>query len=1036
MQSGWYDKPLTQQEKQILSAKRDQDEVRVDEPDLDAEALAALLTTFIHPLIEDALGKGDTQQAAALIDKILATLQVGERISQPIKILRYYFASGMVPGNFDKSFVPSLPLSEHSLFTGRGGQSMLAALKEELQTADEAWLVVSFIRSSAVKILEDDLRRFCNAGHKLYVLGTTYTGATQAQAVATLLTLPNCQVRISFDSLQTRMHAKGYLFVRHSGFSTAFVGSSNLSAMALTKGLEWNLRISAYREPQLFDRLLAACRAYCSDDSFVCITSHNLEHLQEVLARERQNYGRVGTTFDTDGGQFKPELLAHQRQILRQLQAQRATGNYRNLVVAATGTGKTMLAAFDFYAFTREHPQARLLFVAHRVEILQQAQATFARVLSWSDNGEILNAEQKPTQWQYVFASISTLNRLDLKSHPYLSDPKYFSYIVIDEVHHGMAHSYERLFDRHYFDPQILLGLTATPERMDGRDLLPHFNHTISAEIRLPEAIERGLLVPFIYYGVSDNVDLKQVAWKRGNYDTHELGDLYTKGELARARADLIINKVRQFTDGEVDRLHALGFCVNISHAKFMADCFNQAGIPSKAVHSELSDPKERKLALEALKSGEVKFLFTVDMFNEGVDIPCVNVVLFLRPTQSLTIFIQQLGRGLRRYEEGHKEALLVLDFIGQANKEYDFAAKFNALLTRPSAIKEQIKHGFPDLPLGCALSLERKAKEAILETLSVGQSKDEYLLSQYQRLSAQLQRMPAYNEFFDLLYLNPALLYAKRKSKQINSFYRLQRLAGEQVELSNAVLEEEVCSACLRLRHVNDVKLIHTILQYLDKGMAGLDALQMRYLQMFYVSLFDKQPSKTDMAWQAALEPVRQVRALKDEICGLMHYRLSHAALSEESFVTRLPLTVYGTYTTQQALCAGGISLSQKMNGVSFSKSFNSDFIFVTLQKERGFGRRTRYADGVLDKQHLHWQSPNATKPDSGVGRRYVDPKARKIIFVRTVKEEGSALPMPYTCLGTGHCQSYSGSKPISMQLRLDHPIPDVFLGLGTMPS
>ncbi len=332
------------------------------------------------------------------------------------------------------------------------------------------------------------------------------------------------------------------------------------------------------------------------------------------------------------------------------------------------GTGKTMIAAFD-YKNQIKNGDKRLLFLAHRKEILHQSVQTFRNVLKDQNFGELWVEGNNPEDFTHVFASIQTLNSNENYLN-FLQD--YFEYIVIDESHHASASSYLRILE--YFKPKILLGLTATPERMDGKNILDYFNNRIASEIRLTDAIQRKLLSPFHYFGVTDSEDLSHLKWSRGGYEISELENVYTK---SKQRVQVILDAMKRYLR-DMKTFKAIGFCVSIKHANFMADSFNKVGIPSIALHSD-SEHEERNTAKSKLQKGQINCIFTVDLFNEGVDIPDIDTVLFLRPTESLTVFIQQLGRGLRLSE--NKETLTVLDFVGQAHANYDFSFKLRALI-------------------------------------------------------------------------------------------------------------------------------------------------------------------------------------------------------------------------------------------------------------------------------------------------------------------------------------------------------------------
>ncbi|MCA1785775.1 MAG: DEAD/DEAH box helicase, partial [Desulfobacteraceae bacterium] len=396
-----------------------------------------------------------------------------------------------------------------------------------------------------------------------------------------------------------------------------------------------------------------------------------------------------------------------QERILEKLALERTSRHYfRNLVIAATGTGKTVIAAFDYQRFCRDNRgQARLLFIAHRQEILEQALFTFRQVLRDANFGEMLAGSHEAVRMEHLFCSIQMMTSRQVWNQVGSS---FYDYIVVDEAHHGTAASYRPLFD--HFEPKILLGLTATPERMDGGNVAADFHHRFAAEIRLPEALEEKLLCPFHYFGVADPVDIsKDHFWRNGRYDDRALEKVYTGDDiLAKMRVDTIVRALDRYEPAR-ETIRGVGFCVTIRHARFMADAFNRHGIASAAYVSDVDGDRCDSLLAE-LRSGRLAFLFTVDKFSEGVDVPEINMVLFLRPTQSLTVFLQQLGRGLRHAPE--KECLTVLDFVGQVHRKYRMDLRLKALLPRHRyGIDREVAQNFPHLPAGCAIQFDRISK-------------------------------------------------------------------------------------------------------------------------------------------------------------------------------------------------------------------------------------------------------------------------------------------------------------------------------------
>ena len=534
-----------------------------------------------------------------------------------------------------EEMMPMKGLVNGALFTGKG-MKMYTELQKEIASADEIRLMVSFIKKRGLALILPRLREFTNRGGQLKVITTTYMQATDYDAIIQLSSLKNTEIKIIYDVSSERLHAKAYVFLRDTGFNTAYIGSSNISEQALDTGAEWNVKVTQMEQPRMMKTILGAFDAsWWADGYETFVNGEDNERLKAALNKEVDNE----IDFSTLKGLIRP--FDYQQEILERLQVEREVRNHwKNLVVAATGTGKTVMAASDYKAFVEKHERARLLFVAHREEILRQSLQTFRQVLSDYNFGEKWYGGEEPANYEYVFASKDTLNnRLDSLSLP----EDYYDYIVVDEVHHVAASSYRKIIN--HFRPKVLLGLTATPERMDGEDITQDFDGTISAEIRLDDALNKGLLAPFYYYGITDSVDYSEVAWDKGHYVASELSRIYSYND---ARTAVILQSLQKYLTNIRD-VRALCFCVDQQHAKYMASKFTLCGLKADVLTSE--NAQMRAPLYRRLKNKEINYLFVVDMFNEGVDIPEVDTILFLRPTESLTVFIQQFGRGLRKAE-------------------------------------------------------------------------------------------------------------------------------------------------------------------------------------------------------------------------------------------------------------------------------------------------------------------------------------------------------------------------------------------------
>jgi len=588
---------------------------------------------------------------------------------------------------------PTISIGESDLLMNAKNEPRIGhVIQEEIESSNRIDLLCAFIRWPGLRILRSSFNSLLNENKQVRVLTTTYMGASEKRAID-WLAKNGADVQVCYETQSTRFHAKSWLFHRDSGYSTALIGSSNISHAALMDGLEWNVRLSQVENPSIFDKFRAAFEEYWQDDIF---EDYNPEEHSEKF---QQAVRQTKETDDTDRSFVDVSPYSHQKEILDKLRVERERHNrFKNLVVSATGTGKTMVAAFDYERWKKNHSESNLLFVAHREDILDQSLDMFRTVLKDGSFGEKLVGGYEPTEWNHVFASIQTLT----SRGPDFLRPDAYDYVIVDEFHHAAARTYTELLN--HLDPTVLLGLTATPERADGKSVLDWFDGRIAAEIRLWDALERNLLVPFQYFGVHDNTSLKRISWTGGRYNTNELEDIYTADH---ARVSIIVEELQDKVV-DVHSMCALGFCVSIDHAEFMAEEFNKRGISSLALTSNSSD-EDRNTAKERLTSGELNVIFTVDLFNEGVDIPEADTVLFLRPTESPTVFLQQLGRGLRHSDD--KSCLTVLDFIGNAHRNFRYDIRYRALTgASRKELKENLQNGFPHLPPGCSIDLDKEA--------------------------------------------------------------------------------------------------------------------------------------------------------------------------------------------------------------------------------------------------------------------------------------------------------------------------------------
>ena len=1006
-----------------------------------AKVLAQYLTEVVQKGLENVLDNGGglcaqvelANRIVALIqnatqEEAFAALGVGAQAEQLFALLAERdprLAAGQTAADLRR---PETSIARSSLFTGAIHEpQMYTELKKEIASADSIDMLVSFIKWSGLRLLMDELREFTQNGGKLRVITTSYMGATDLKALEELRQLPNTCCKVSYDTKRTRLHAKTYVFYRATGFTTAYVGSSNLSNAAISSGLEWNVKVTRKDLPETIDKIAATFESYWNSNEFEDYAEDQRERLARALKAEKY--------FDSSNeGLYPLDIVpySYQQEILDKLEAERTVRGYtRNLVVAATGTGKTVISALDYKRFRRQNPglPCRLLFVAHREEILKQSLFTFRAVLKDANFGELFVGGHRPARIDHLFLSIQTFNSQDFAEK---TDPSFYDYIVVDEFHHAAAASYQKLL-KHY-QPRVLLGLTATPERMDGKSILPYFHGRVAAEIRLPEAIDRKLLCPFQYFGVTDTVDLDQLRWSRGGYDRGELSRVYTlSGAVAVRRADLVVRALLKYVT-DIREVKGLGFCVSIEHAAFMCRHFNERGIPSLCLTGE-SPQEERSAAKRRLVEGEVRFLFVVDLYNEGVDIPEVNTVLFLRPTESLTVFLQQLGRGLR-LSEG-KECLTVLDFIGQANKKYRFEEKFAALLANTArGVAREIKDGFVSAPKGCYIQLEKKAKRYILDNIRDAYGSRSDLAARVAGFTEDSGKELTLANFLDYYHLDPRVVY------KFASFSRLCVRAGVRADFDEPIGEELAKKALCKLAVLDSRRWITFLLDLLprldDVDFSALPAVERRMLQMFYVTVWGK--TAKDWASDEVLDDLYALSdspALLGELLELLRYRYEQIDFIDEPVDLGFdcPLDLYCTYTRDQLLVAlDFLKPSTVREGVKWLPEKRLDVFFITLNKaDKDYSPTTMYNDYSVNERLFHWQSQSTTAADSPTGERYIHHRergSRVLLFVREFKTDrltGGAAA--YTYLGTANYVKHEGSRPMNITWALERPIPAKFL-------
>ncbi len=913
---------------------------------------------------------------------------------------------------------PTSPLAQSTLLTRNRAEPTLShELNREIETADRIDAIVAFVTTGGIAALKHSLEAFSRraTGMRMRLLTTVFSGTTDARALEKLAHMPGIEVKVSFDTKRTRLHAKAWLFHRDTGLHTGYIGSANLTHTALGTGQEWMMKVSAADLPHVIDKFQGTFDSLWNDAEFEHVRpddSEFLERLRLALSAERgpDKDDRTNTLIA-----IRP--FPFQEEILDRLAAERSVqGRWRNLVVAATGTGKTVVAAFDYLRQAKGGVTPRLLYLAHRQELLEQACVTFRHVLQERAFGEILTGDSRPARWDHVFATIQSASRAEIVDR---FGASHFDYVVVDECHHVPADTYQGLVP--HLRPKILLGLTATPERADGKSLLPDFGDHVAAELRLWHALERQLLVPFEYYGVSDGTDLRHLRWRRSGYDANELANLYSSDH---ARVDLI---VRQLQDrvGDVRDLRGLAFCASVEHAVFMAAELTKRGIPAEAVHG--GTPRdEREAAPKRLKTRECNVLCTCDLYNEGVDLPFVDVLLFLRPTQSATVFMQQLGRGLRSHPD--KTTCLVLDFIGQHRDEFRFDGLFAAMtgLSRAS-LRKAVEDGFPYLPSGCVLQLDAVAQSRVLASLRQTLGRASRLAAEVGEIASEMGRAPTLAEFLEATGRDVDDIYGPKDS----SWTRVRRSAG--LLDGDDPETDDLARRLGWLRHADDPSRLQAWKLALDPA-ADPEANSPLYVRRMAMLDFQLDHRGVVRDAEGTAERLRSAPAVRDELAQLTEVLGDQISLAQERYpVQDWPLALHRHYSRREILAAVGYVVpGQKgktpQGGILKLEDRQAELLLVTLDKSaKSFSPSTRYRDYAVSPKLFHWETQSIASVSRPSGRRYLDSPSNGwsfFLFVRETQDDA------YAFLGPAQYRKHEGDRPISITWELEVPMPAGLFG------
>lgn len=707
-------------------------------------------------------------------------------------------------------------------------------LKESIKRAEQIDIIVSFLMESGVKLIIKDLKEALDRGVKIRILTGNYLGITQPWALRLIKWELEDKVDLRFYNVKNKsFHPKAYIF--HSKVDgEIYVGSSNVSRGALTSSIEWNYRFSKSNSINDFNVFyntfedLFYNHSQIIDDEVLEDYSKNWKRPQvyKDLEKDKEENEKLNTNviniFEPRGAQIEA---------LHALEASREEGYDKGLVVAATGIGKTYLAAFD----SREYE--RVLFLAHREEIIKQAALSFRNVRNTEDIG-FFYGNNKDTDKKLTFALVQTLGKEEYLNNNYFHKG-YFDYIVVDEFHHAVSGNYRRIIE--YFKPKFLLGLTATPERLDSQDVFSLCDYNMVYEIRLKDAINKGWLVPFRYYGIYDEtVNYEDIDFKNGKYVDKALEDAL----MINKRAEIILKHYKKYLS-----TRALGFCTSRKHAEYMAEFFCKNGVKAVAVYSgdkgEFSEQRENSIKL--LTAGDIQIIFSVDIFNEGVDIPEIDMVMFLRPTQSPTVFLQQLGRGLRKHS--NKEYLNVLDFIGNYKK----ADLIPFLLSGKGYSKAESKRTEPkdfQYPEDCLIDFDFRLVDIFKNIASKEMKIGDKLKEQYLMVKEEVGYRPSRVEFLtgmeDEVYEN---IKSKAKLNPFNNYLEFLKENGELIKEEEALYNSRGREFINMLETTSMSKTykMPILLAFYNNGNIKMEITEENVYKSFY-DFYHKGSNKVDM--------------------------------------------------------------------------------------------------------------------------------------------------------------------------------------------
>lgn len=923
---------------------------------------------------------------------------------------------------------------EKKLIVNSDKGNLLNELIRSIKECERFYFSVAFINFSGLQLLLDPIKEAEEKGIKGKIITSTYLNFTDAKALEKITEFENVVLKVFVTDKEIGFHTKAYIFEYQDTYKV-IIGSSNITQSALKSNIEWNVEIISKQNGSFIKEVLKEYNhlwgmSVEADEEFIC-------SYQEFLKNFERTQPSQHLIYEHKKQYIIPNRM--QKRAMENLERLRSFGESKALVIAATGTGKTYMSAFDVKSFKPK----KLLFIVHREEILKKAKETFEMLLPNAGiNFGLLTGNHKNKEADYVFATNLTISNC---YHEFEKDE--FDYIIIDEAHHATSSTYQIILD--YFEPKFTLGMTATPERSDSRNVFDLFDNNVALEVRLHEALEDELVIPFHYFGITDieDIDLSDI-----NID--DIAEI-TKRLKVNERVDFIVEKM-DFYGHDGEKRKGLGFCASIEHAQYMTSEFNKRGYNSICLTGEdSSDRREMYISKLENDEDELEFIFTVDIFNEGVDIPSVNTVLMLRPTNSPIVFIQQLGRGLRKWE--NKSFLTVLDFIGNHNKTFLIAIALNgSRYYDKESLKMAVATGFASIPGATHIQMDKISQERILAQIdrenfnSMKYLKEEY--NEFKKLNQG--RIP----FLLLDYLkydgapDPVKFIDREKSyiqwvSKVEKEGRLKELLlnedfeGTMKELSSKLPLKRIYEfVIIRYLLDHDIINVQTAKEQILKMIDGIDEDSIlhafEYLnQNYYDSmqlknkprLFqyeDGQLSKTPLFARLLLN--EEYRTYIEDVISYGIFRYEKEFKREYVGVPQFKL--YEQYQMiDAALLSNYRKIHSSFRGSGLLANGKEYFLFVDLHKEEDVKESINYKDKFISTREFQWQSVNNTTQQSERGKDIIFNKQRGVnlhLFIRKYKEIDGKTE-PYIYIGKGNVIEFEGNKPITVKMKLENEVP-----------